>query len=117
MNHNIKKHFKEILIREKNKLLVKSGKINFSVSSDDLPDETDLTSVTISHNILHRLGEREMMLLDKIRSALVRIDTGVFGTCSHCGENIDIKRLEARPVSTLCIQCKEIDEKREKLYA
>jgi DnaK suppressor protein len=54
------------------------------------------------------------MLLDKIQKALLRLDDGTFGVCEECGEKISQKRLEARPETTLCIRCKEEQERIEK---
>ncbi|TMB23658.1 MAG: conjugal transfer protein TraR, partial [Deltaproteobacteria bacterium] len=52
----------------------------------------------------------------KIDDALARIENGTFGTCEICEEEISVKRLEARPVTTMCIRCKEEQEKQEKSY-
>jgi DnaK suppressor protein len=60
---------------------------------------------------------REGLYLRKIESALSRIQNGSFGQCDDCGEEIEIKRLEARPTTTSCIACKEQEEKRERLFA
>ena len=63
-----------------------------------------------------KYGGREKSFLDKINKALAKIDDGTFGTCEECGEDISIKRLEARPETTLCIRCKEDQERMEKDY-
>jgi len=57
------------------------------------------------------------MLLGKIHSALGRIEDGSFGLCESCEEEIEQRRLNARPVSTMCISCKEMHERKEKVYA
>ncbi len=62
-----------------------------------------------------RLRGRERKLLKKIEEAIERIDQGVFGICDKCGLEINIKRLEARPVTTMCIECKILQEEEEKL--
>ena len=76
-----------------------------------------LTIMTISSEsglaFVGRLRERERMLIQKIDAALAKIDAGTFGTCISCGEDIRIKRLRARPVADLCIDCKSQQEKRE----
>ncbi|MFO7750371.1 MAG: TraR/DksA C4-type zinc finger protein [Desulfobacteraceae bacterium] len=56
---------------------------------------------------------RENRLINKIRNALERIEEGSYGICELCGQNISIKRLKARPVTTKCLQCKEEEEKLE----
>jgi DnaK suppressor protein len=61
-----------------------------------------------------RLRGREQLLLDKINQAIARIDSGTYGICAGCEEDIGIKRLEARPVATYCINCKIQQEQREK---
>ena len=84
--------------------------------TDDLPDEIDLASSEYNQSMVFRLRDREKFLLKKIDKALGRIDDGSFGICERCEEEISIKRLEARPVTTLCIRCKEEQEKKEKSY-
>ena len=61
-----------------------------------------------------RIKDRERKLINKIEKALEKIKDGSFGICEKCGEEISEKRLEARPVATLCIRCKEEEELREK---
>ncbi len=94
-----------------------SLKNELNISPDDLPDETDLAATEINQNLVFKLRERERQLLRKIDEALIRIDAGSFGICDGCEENIEPRRLEARPVSTLCIAGKEREEHREKIYA
>lgn len=62
-----------------------------------------------------RIRTRESRLIKKIRQALDRLETGTFGICEDCGEDISLKRLEARPVTTKCIDCKEAEELRERM--
>jgi DnaK suppressor protein len=86
------------------------------LDTDDLPDEIDLASSEYAQSMVFRLRDREKYLLAKIEKALERIDDGSFGICESCGESINVKRLEARPVTTLCIRCKEEQEKVEKSF-
>jgi DnaK suppressor protein len=86
------------------------------LDTDDLPDEIDLASSEYAQSMVFRLRDREKYLLAKIEKALERIDDGSFGICESCGEAINVKRLEARPVTTLCIRCKEEQEKVEKSF-
>ncbi|MEW6067509.1 MAG: TraR/DksA C4-type zinc finger protein [Nitrospirota bacterium] len=79
------------------------------------PDLSDQASAEIDRTFMLRLKGREQKLLIKIEGALDRIEDGTFGICEKCGEEIDIKRLEARPVTTMCIQCKTLQEEEEKL--
>jgi DnaK suppressor protein len=84
------------------------------VQAEKFPDPTDRATMETDRSFNLRLREREGHLLKKIEDALERIDNGSFGICEHCGEEISLARLEARPVSTLCIQCKTIQEELEK---
>lgn len=112
--------FKKALLDEKQRLLNNSKnavKHELALSPDDLPDETDLAASEINQNLVFKLRDRERQLLVKIDQALARMDEGVFGICEDCEEPIEPKRLEARPVSTMCIACKERQEHREKIFA
>lgn len=83
--------------------------------SDNFPDPADRATLESDRNFELRIRDRERKLLQKIRSALERIDTGTFGICESCGEDISEKRLQARPVTTLCLECKKKQEAAEKL--
>lgn len=112
--------FKGLLLDEKQRILNNSRKsrtTELNISPDDLPDEADLAATEINQNLVFKLRDRERLLLGKIEQALQRIEDGSFGTCEECEEPIEIKRLEARPVSTHCLSCKELQERREKIYA
>ena len=87
------------------------------VEEADLPDEVDLATSETGQALNFRLRDRELTLLKKIDKTLNKIEKGEYGDCSVCGEKINKKRLEARPVTDLCIQCKEEQEKREKGFA
>jgi len=112
--------YKKLLLEEKQRILNNSKnalKNELEISPDDLPDETDLAASEINQNLVFKLRDRERQLLTKIDEALARMDEGSFGTCEECEEPIEPRRLEARPVSTMCIACKERQEHREKIYA
>ena len=112
--------YKKLLLEEKQRILNNSKnalKHELALSTDDLPDETDLAASEVNQNLIFKLRDRERQLLSKIDEALHRMDEGAFGTCQECEESIEPKRLEARPMSTLCIACKEKQEHREKIYA
>ncbi len=112
--------FRNLLLEEKQRILNNSKqalKNELALSPDDLPDETDLAASEINQNLIFKLRDRERQLLAKIDEALGRMEDGTFGTCQDCEEPIEQRRLEARPVSTLCIACKEKQEHREKIYA
>ncbi len=120
MNQKDLKRFRKML-EESRDALIQSARKTLSEESnfdtDDLPDEIDLASSEYSQSMVFRLRDREKFLLKKIEKALARIDDGTFGVCERCEEEISPKRLEARPVTTLCIRCKEEQEKKEKSYS
>jgi len=112
--------YRKQLLEEKERILNNSRhsiQNELAVSPDDLADETDLAASELNQHLIFKLRERERHLLGKIDEALSRMDDGSFGTCMDCEEPIEAKRLEARPVSTLCLSCKEREERREKVFA
>ncbi len=84
---------------------------------ESFPDPTDQAVAELDNNFTLRLRGREQKLLKKIDEALKRIEDGTFGVCESCGEQIGMRRLEARPVTTLCIECKTRQEEEEKQLA
>ena len=82
---------------------------------ESFPDPTDRASMESDRNFMLRIRDRERKLILKIREALERIELGTFGICEECGEEISEGRLIARPVTTLCIECKKKQEDDEKL--
>ena len=85
-------------------------------NEDSLADPIDMASFECQRSTLLRIRDRESKLIRKIHGALNRIKDGTFGVCENCGEDIGLSRLKARPVTTLCIQCKRLMEAREKRY-
>ena len=88
--------------------------INMTDAGGNFPDPADRASMESDRNFILRLRDRERRLIKKIKEALERIEEGEFGICESCGEEIELKRLEARPVTTLCINCKTKQEISEK---
>lgn len=114
------KRFKEILFNRRSDLIKNAQATRekgLVLDTDDLPDEVDLASSESDQSMNLLLRDRERTLLKKIEKALVKIEKGEYGICESCGEDIDVKRLEARPVTDLCIRCKEEQERVEKNYA
>ena len=74
------------------------------------PDPADRATLESDRNLTLRIRDRERKLRLKIEEALGRIEDGTFGICEVCGEGISESRLTARPVTTLCINCKEAEE-------
>ena len=85
-----------------------------NTQSGNIPDPNDRASVESDRSFELRLRGRERKLMEKIEEALGRIEDGSYGVCDECGEDIAIKRLEARPVAKFCIDCKIKQEQREK---
>jgi len=81
---------------------------------ENFPDPNDRASLESERNFELRIRDRERKLIRKMQEALDRIDKGTFGICDRCGGPISEKRLMARPVTTLCIECKTKEEKIEK---
>ena len=109
--------FRRILV-EKRELLVANAQStlheDMALDANDLPDEMDLASSEYLQSFQFRLRGREKHFIEKIDKALAKIDQGDFGVCDECGEEISVKRLEARPETTLCIKCKEDQERAER---
>jgi DnaK suppressor protein len=78
------------------------------------PDVSDQASAEAEQNFLMRIREREQRLIKKIDEALDRMDQNTYGICERCEEEIPYPRLKARPVTTLCINCKTLEEQEEK---
>ena len=116
MNDEQLQYFRELLTRRVEELLghADATVVDMTDSKDNFPDPTDRASVESDRNFILRLRDRERKLIGKIKEALERIEDGSFGICEECGEEIGIKRLEARPVTTLCIDCKTKQEANEK---
>jgi DnaK suppressor protein len=81
---------------------------------ENFPDPTDRASLEADRNFMLRIRDRESKLIKKIKKALERIENGTFGICEKCGEDISLKRLQARPVTSQCIECKTKEEAMEK---
>ena len=87
---------------------------NMTLDPSDLPDEMDLASAEYTQSFEFRLRGRDKSLLSKLDLAIKKIDDGTFGNCESCDEPIGTKRLEARPETSLCIRCKEDQEREER---
>lgn len=110
--------FRLILDDKKSKIL-DQAKTALNSSEEELlrmSDEVDLASAEYEAAFEYRLRDREKYLLKKIDRALARITEGEYDECENCGNAISKKRLLARPETTLCIDCKEEQEKVEKMY-
>jgi DnaK suppressor protein len=109
--------FKKILLQQREELLENARRTlsgDIHLDPDDFPDEIDTASSEMNLAFQGRLRERERGLLSKINQALDKIEQGIYGECESCGEQISLKRIEARPVAELCIDCKSEQEQLER---
>ncbi len=117
MEQEKKEEFRKILQSQLDELVRDAGKTMSEMTSEksNLPDITDLATAESERNFELRIRDRERKLIKKVREAIERIDKGEFGTCEVCEEDISEARLRARPVTTLCIDCKTEQERQEKI--
>jgi DnaK suppressor protein len=118
LNKKELKKFQELLEDKRKAVLERARQMlseeNMTLDTNDLPDEMDLASSEYLQSFEFRLRGREKSLLSKLDLALKKITDGTFGVCEICDEQIGKKRLEARPETTLCIKCKEDQEREER---
>lgn len=110
--------FRELLETEKNKLIKEALSLEdakITISPEDLSDESDIATFEENQHLNLRLKSRERVLINKINKALQRIENKTYFDCEECDSQISKKRLLARPVTTMCIACKEAQEREEKL--
>ncbi len=116
MNKSQQKHFINILNSWKNALDSEQEKTEKLIQQDqsNFPDSLDRASKEEEFMLELRKRERERKLISKIELSLKDIEDDLYGFCETCGVEIGIKRLEARPTATQCIDCKTVDEIKEK---
>ena len=116
MNAKQKQHFQEILVSWKEQLQIEqdrtADKIQKNVSH--FPDESDRATHEEEFTLELRTRERERKLLSKISESIEDLKSNDYGYCASCGIEIGIRRLEARPTATRCIDCKTIEEIHER---
>jgi DnaK suppressor protein len=116
MNEKNLKFFGELLQSRLDALLgeAQDTVTDLSEGEENFADPTDRATAESDRNFLLRIRDRERKLIVKIQEALERVADKSYGICDSCGEEIGRKRLEARPVTTQCIDCKTEAEQREK---
>ncbi|MBV1874571.1 MAG: RNA polymerase-binding protein DksA [Gammaproteobacteria bacterium] len=119
MNEAQRAHFKIILNHWKKDLMdeVDRTVVHMKDEAGNLPDPSDRASQEEEFNLELRTRDRERKLIKKIDKTLVALQNDDYGYCSSCGIDIGIGRLEARPTATQCIDCKTLDEIKEKQTA
>jgi DnaK suppressor protein len=108
--------FRSQLLEKRDEILAEAGKTlsEMTDQTTNIPDPNDRATIESGRSFELRIRDRERKLLAKIEEAIGRLDEGEYGVCDGCGEDIGIKRLEARPVTTFCIDCKTLQETKEK---
>jgi DnaK suppressor protein len=119
MNPQQQKHFRTILLDWKKQLLGEMERTVHHMQDEaaNFPDPNDRATQEEEFSLELRARDRERKLIKKIDEALVRLDNHDYGYCEACGVEIGEQRLSARPTATLCIDCKTIDEIREKHFS
>jgi len=119
MKKNKLTKFKKLFEAQRKSILFNDRVIreDFAVCGDDRYDEVDQATTDVEQSMRMRLRNRETLYIKKVESALKRIEEGTFGQCDSCEEDIELKRLEARPTATFCVACKEEQERSEVLTA
>ncbi|MBU2852246.1 RNA polymerase-binding protein DksA [Acidithiobacillus ferrivorans] len=112
-------HFQQILGDWRGELMAEVDRTvqHMQMENVNYSDPNDRASLETDMGLELRARDRERKLIRKITQALDRIKTGEYGYCESCGVEIGLRRLEARPTATLCIDCKTLEEKREKQMA
>ena len=116
MDKAMQTRFQRILEKLRQEIVEGGGRTVHRLQGDttSFPDMVDRASLEEEFNLELRTRDRESKLLRKIDEALARLKEGIYGYCDKCGAEIGIKRLEARPTATQCIDCKTFDEIKEK---
>lgn len=116
MNDDMAQHFRNILENWRAQLMQEVDRTMSHMQDEaaNFPDPNDRATQEEEFTLELRTRDRERKLIKKIEESLVDLDKGDYGYCESCGTEIGIRRLEARPTATLCIDCKTLDEIREK---
>jgi DnaK suppressor protein len=116
MKKRDKERFNKLLTTWLEELLNQAGDTvsGMTVPKENFPDPTDRAALEADRNFMLRIRDREHKLIKKIKQAIKRIENETYGICESCGEDISLKRLKARPVTTQCIDCKSKEEALEK---
>ena len=111
-------HFKKLLLAWKQQLEIEAEETvkHLKTDSNNLADPNDRATQESEFGLELRTRDRERKLLRKIQVSLVKIDEGTFGYCEETGEEIGLKRLEARPVATYTLEAQERREITEKQF-
>ncbi|MFT5114866.1 MAG: DnaK suppressor protein [Parasphingorhabdus sp.] len=119
MNETQEDHFRDILRGWRDELVTDTDRTVHTMQDEasNLPDPNDRASQETDRTLELRTRDRERKLIKKIDESIALIDASDYGFCETCGVEIGIRRLEARPTASLCIDCKTLSEIREKQLA
>ena len=116
MSHEQRQHFLRILKTWRQELMDETSRTVHTLQDETVshPDPTDRASQETDMSIELRNRDRGRRLIRKIDESLSQLESGIYGFCEKCGVEIGIRRLEARPTATLCVDCKTLDELKER---
>tara|TARA_R110000787_G_scaffold333_11_gene1129 strand:- start:16333 stop:16782 length:450 start_codon:yes stop_codon:yes gene_type:complete len=116
MNDKQRQHFKNLLLAWKQELMEEVDRTVTHMKDEaaNFPDPADRATQEEEFSLELRARDRERKLIKKIDATIELIDSDEYGYCDQCGVDIGIRRLEARPTATLCVDCKTLDEIKEK---
>ena len=116
MNEKQTEHFRDILLAWKRELMEEVDRTVHHMQDEaaNFPDPNDRATQESDFSMELRARDRERKLIKKIEESLMNLDNDEYGYCEACGVEIGIRRLEARPTATQCIDCKTLEEIREK---
>jgi DnaK suppressor protein len=116
MNESQRGHFKKLLLAWKKELMEEVDRTVTHMKDEaaNFPDPADRATQEEEFSLELRTRDRERKLIKKIDSTIERIDADDYGFCDQCGIEVGIRRLEARPTANLCVDCKTLDEIRER---
>jgi DnaK suppressor protein len=118
MNERQRDYFRRKLVAWKEEILREASEtiLTLQNENDNHPDLADRASSETDRSIELRARDRQRKLISKIDSALARLSDGSYGFCEETGEQIALRRLDARPIATLTIEAQERHERRERIY-
>lgn len=118
MNPNQREYFRQKLMRWRTELLDEANQTITNLSTESLhkPDQMDRAQIESNAALDLRTRDRERKLIQKIESALRRIEDGTYGYCSETDEPISLSRLEARPIASMTVHAQEMHERMERVH-
>ena len=116
MNQEKQDFYRKLLQQQLDSLITEAERTvnGMTDTNENFPDPTDRAALESDRNFLLRIRDRERKLISKIEEAFARLEDDTYGLCESCGEEIGEERLIARPVTTLCFDCKRRQEATEK---